>query len=110
MTGNHDGITYKCELNPVIRKSEEVFVTEPAFCDNTNMIIRDYLGNIGNISEDCKQWKMLKYNAGHFLEHVDKQVNTETLYQVATQILIPPKSLCCFEGGILEVKEKGSVH
>jgi len=40
---------------------------------------------------NCNEWKMLEYEAGHFLEHIDRQEETEELYQVATQILLPPK-------------------
>jgi len=53
---------------------------------------------------------MLEYESGHFLEHTDRREQTEELYQVATQILLPPKSLCSFEGGILEVKEDGNTQ
>ncbi len=55
-------------------------------------------------SRTCNRWKMLRYTGGHFIEHVDRQENTETHYQVATQILLPPKNLCNYEGGILKIK------
>ena len=49
---------------------------------------------------------MLEYNNnGHFTEHIDKQENTETHYQVATQILLPPKELCNYSGGILKIRK-----
>lgn len=42
----------------------------------------------------CDSWTMLEYSEGHFSEHIDKQEDTETHYQVATQILLPPKEFC----------------
>ena len=61
-----------------------------------------------NESEDliCDRWKMLEYNRGHFAQHIDRQEETETHYQVATQILLPSKKLCNYEGGILKITEK----
>lgn len=46
-----------------------------------------------NESEDrfCNLWKVMEYKEGHFIEHIDKQEETETHYQVATQILLPPR-------------------
>lgn len=47
---------------------------------------------------------MLEYNFGYFTEHIDRQVDTETHYQRATQILLPPLELCHYEGGVLRIK------
>ena len=55
------------------------------------------------------RWKMLEYNRGHFVEHVDKREDTETHYQVATQILLPPKEICNYKGGILKVRVEKEV-
>ena len=47
---------------------------------------------------------MLEYNSGHFTEHIDRQEENETHYQVATQILLPPTQLCNYEGGVLKIR------
>ncbi len=47
---------------------------------------------------------MLSYDQGHFSEHIDLQVDNETHYQFATQILLPPKKLCDYTGGVLKIK------
>ena len=50
------------------------------------------------------RWKMLEYNSGHLTEHVDMPADTETHHQVAIQILLPPKEICNYKGGILKVR------
>ena len=52
---------------------------------------------------------MLEYTSGHFTEHIDKQVNNETHFQVATQILIPPRNICSYDGGILKIRQEDHV-
>ena len=47
-------------------------------------------------------WRVLKYKNGFFKEHVDKQVHPK---HCATEILLPPKTLCSYEGGELVIKE-----
>lgn len=63
-----------------------------------------------NEKEDrvCDRWKMLEYDGGHFTEHIDRQEETDTHYQVATQILLPPKELCNYEGGILKIRNQAN--
>ena len=41
-------------------------------------------------------WKVLKYENGHFKKHIDHQAHPN---HIGVDILLPPKSLCSYEGG-----------
>lgn len=51
------------------------------------------------------EWKMMKCLNGHFTEHFNLNCPVPPYSHYGTQIWLPPKKLCPYEGGILITKD-----
>lgn len=60
-------------------------------------IINDYLQKYNlKMDEISENWGLLKYQNGHFAEHIDYPMKKDGCMHIATQILIPPLELCSY--------------
>ena len=64
----------------------------------------DYFKEFKAEPELNKEWRVLKYENGHFEWHSDHIKEHETMQHMGTEILLPPESQCAYNGGELDLK------
>lgn len=100
------GQSYK-KFNPSIRNSVEVELNDQILSDKANQTLASMMAAIDEelvITDD--KWRVLKYQSGHFVEHCDFYRQKDPLVHFGTQVWLPPKSMCSYEGGVLKTKDK----
>lgn len=107
-----DETTLVRKFDSSIRNSSEAFINNEELTCTANRILAQYFELINEkLAVPEQKWRLLKYSNGHFIKHCDFYREHAEFIHFGTQIWLPPRSMCTYEGGILKIEggKKGEI-